>query len=157
MKTLTVTLTALAFILITSCNDTKKNTENQNTANTEEIKDIVDKTSNSLEFTDVKWKLVNIMGKDVANSEAFISFATEDNRVFGNAGCNNFTGTYKLKEGMYFELSPIAATKKMCADMSVETPFLKILEKADNYSINQNKLTLQKGKTAPLAVFEAVE
>ncbi|RSK39669.1 META domain-containing protein [Mangrovimonas spongiae] len=157
MKALTLTLTALVFSLVTSCNDTKKNTEKEEVTKTENITETSQEDSNTIAFTDTKWQLISLNGTDIANSNAFISFATQDNRVFGNAGCNNFTGTYKLKENTYFELSPLAVTKKMCVDMSIEESFLNALETADNYILNDNKLIIQKTKTAPLAVFIAVE
>ncbi|WP_338731991.1 META domain-containing protein [Mangrovimonas cancribranchiae] len=157
IKALTLTLTALVFSLVTSCNDTKKDPEKEEVTKAESITETSQENSNTIAFTDTKWQLVSLNGTDIANSKAFISFATQDNRVFGNAGCNNFTGTYKLKEDTFFKLSPLAITKKMCADMSIEKSFLNALETADNYVLNDNKLIIRKAKTAPLAVFIAVE
>jgi len=141
MKTLTLVIAILSLAVTTSCNKNQNGTKSQNNP----------------DLTDVKWKLTSLLGKDIDDSEAFISFATEDNKVFGNTGCNNFMGTYTLKEGMRFELSPLATTRRMCTDMSVETQFLEVLEKADNFSIKDNTLSLQKAKTAPLAVFVLME
>ncbi|MFL0353055.1 META domain-containing protein [Xanthomarina sp. GH4-25] len=108
-------------------------------------------------FTDTKWKLVKLMGKDITDSEAFISFATEDNRVFGNSGCNTFTGTYNIENNTQLELSKIATTMMACPDMTVEDQFIKVLNTADNFSLNANTMTLNKAKMAPLAVFETAE
>ena len=141
MKTQALIIATLILAITTSCNQNQKAKTVQKNA----------------DFTDVKWKLTSLLDKPINNSDAFISFATEDNKVFGNAGCNNFIGTYTLKKGMHFELSPLATTKKMCEDMSIEAQFLEVLEKADNYSINGNTLHLQKDQTAPLAVFELME
>lgn len=44
-----------------------------------------------------------------------------------------------------------------CIDMEVENQFMAVLEKANNYSLNGNTMTLNKAKMAPLAIFEAVE
>lgn len=112
---------------------------------------------NEIAFTDTKWKLVKLMGKDITNSEAFISFATEENRVFGHAGCNTFNGTYTIENNTQLKLSKIATTMKACPDMTVEDQFKEVLNKADNFSLNGNTMTLNKAKMAPLAVFEAVE
>ncbi|WP_055443922.1 copper resistance protein NlpE N-terminal domain-containing protein [Lacinutrix himadriensis] len=111
----------------------------------------------AIAFTNTKWKLTNLLGKDVSSKNAFITFSTEDNKVYGNGSCNNFNGAFTLKEGNRIVLSKIASTMMSCEDMSTETPFLSILEKVDNYSLNANKMTLNKAKMAPLAVFEAVE
>ena len=113
--------------------------------------------NDSYTFTDVKWKLVKLMGKDISNSDAFISFATDGNRVFGDAGCNTFTGVFKVEHGSQLELSNIAVTLKACPDMTIENPFMKVLNTADNYSLNGNQMTLNKAKMAPLAVFEVIE
>lgn len=106
---------------------------------------------------DTKWQLVEIMGKKQTNSEAFISFATEDNRVFGYNSCNNFNGGYELKDGNRISLSKIAMTMRACMDENVETQFMDVLQTIDNYSFHGNTLTLNKARMAPLAVFEAVE
>lgn len=108
-------------------------------------------------FTDTKWKLVRLMGKDISDSKEFISFATEENRVFGNSGCNTFNGTYTLKNGSQISLSKVATTMMACPDMDIEKQFLEVINTTDNFSLNKNIMTLNKGKMAPLAVFEAVE
>ncbi len=108
-------------------------------------------------FTDTKWKLVKIMGQDVSDSEAFISFATEENKVFGNSGCNTFNGTYTIENGSQLSLSKVATTMMACPDMTIEKQFLDVINTTDNFSLNGKTMTLNKAKMAPLAVFEAVE
>ncbi|WP_417444838.1 copper resistance protein NlpE N-terminal domain-containing protein [Joostella sp.] len=113
-------------------------------------------------LTDKKWKLVSLMGKPVAESkkpapEAFIMFSSEENRVSGNSGCNNFSGTYTLKEGNRFSTSEMASTRKACIDMKIESQFLGILAKADTYTIKDGVLSITKSRMAPLAVFELAE
>lgn len=108
-------------------------------------------------FTQTKWKLVEIMGNEVKNSEAFISFEPESNRVFGHNSCNSFSGTYEIKNSSQITISQVAATMRACLDVNVEPEFMEILKKADNYSHNGNRLTLNKARMAPLAVFEATE
>ncbi|MDG5490521.1 META domain-containing protein [Psychroserpens sp. SPM9] len=147
MKLLTLNVFAI-LILITSCDTAKK----ENTTSSEAT---TPKTETALE--DTKWKLVTLMGKDVSDKDAYITLSSKDHKVYGNASCNNFNGTYQLNEGSRITLLKIAATRKACPDMSVETPFLEILEKADNYALNGTKLTLNKAKMAPYAVFEAVK
>jgi heat shock protein HslJ len=108
-------------------------------------------------FTDTKWKLVKLMGKDITDSEAFISFATEENRVFGNSGCNTFNGSYKIENNTQITFSKVASTMMACPDMTIEDQFMKVLNTADNFSLNGNTMTLNKAKMAPLAVFETAE
>lgn len=108
-------------------------------------------------FKDTKWKLVEIMGKKLTDTEAFISFATQNNKVFGNNSCNVFNGSYEIKNGNQITLSQIATTMRACMNETVQTPFMDVLKKVDNYSLNGNILTLNKARMAPLAVFEAIE
>ncbi|OBX24426.1 MULTISPECIES: copper resistance protein NlpE N-terminal domain-containing protein [Bizionia] len=110
-------------------------------------------------FTDTKWKLVKLMGQDITDSEAFISFGTDENRVFGHSGCNNFNGTFEVANKLQLKLSKMATTMKSCPeeDMTIEQKFLEVLNTTDNFSLSGNTMTLNKAKMAPLAVFEAVE
>lgn len=108
-------------------------------------------------FTDTKWKLVTLMGKDIKDSEAFVSFSTEGNKVFGHAGCNTFNGTYKVENGSQLTLDKVAVTMMACPDMTVESQFMDVLNTTDNFSLSGKTMTLNKAKMAPLAVFEAVE
>ncbi|MEL4307785.1 copper resistance protein NlpE N-terminal domain-containing protein [Joostella sp. CR20] len=117
-------------------------------------------TDNAL--TNKKWKLVTLMGKPVAEigkvgTEPFIEFNTEEGRVFGNSGCNSFSGTYSLKEGNRFGTSQMISTRKACMDMTVETQFLGVLQKADTYIIKDGVLSITKARMAPLATFEFAE
>ncbi|ALJ05482.1 hypothetical protein APS56_10290 [Pseudalgibacter alginicilyticus] len=112
---------------------------------------------NSIAFTNTKWKLVKIMGQEVDNEKAFILFATEENHVFGNNSCNNFTGSFELKEGNRIVLSKLASTMMACPNMEIENQFMSILKKVDNFSLSGNQMTLNKARMAPLAVFVAVE
>lgn len=141
------------FILFTSCNTSKKAISTASKDMTPEIKI----TKESLSIENVKWKLVTLMGKDVIDKKAFITFSNKDDKVFGNGSCNNFNGTYQIKEGNQITLSKMAATLMACMDMEVESQFMEVLEKVDNYSLNGNTMTLNKARMAPLAVFEAVE
>jgi heat shock protein HslJ len=111
-------------------------------------------------LTDRRWKLVELAGKPVTYpenhaSEAFISFK-QDGTVNGNFSCNTFNGTYTLQEGNRIRFSKMAATQKMCLDMTVETDFAKVLETTDSYNMDGDNLILNRARMAPLARFEAV-
>ena len=105
------------------------------------------------------WKLVELMGAPVENKngkEAFMVLSAQDNRVHGNYGCNNFTGSYKLEEGNRLSFSQMAGTMMMCPDMEVEQAFSEVLRLADNYNIVGDQLVLNRARMAPLARFVAV-
>lgn len=108
------------------------------------------------------WKLKTLEGKDVKMAdnqerEIFFTLKSQENRVTGFAGCNSISGEYTLEEGNRIRFKNMATTMKMCPDVDVnESEFLKIFELADNYTITDDVLSLNVGRRAPLAVFEAV-
>lgn len=108
------------------------------------------------------WKLKTLHGKDIEmadnqSREIFITLKAEDNRVTGFAGCNTITGGYTLEEGNRIRFGRMATTLMICPDVDVdESEFLKVLELTDNYTITDDILSLNVGRRAPLAVFEAV-
>lgn len=75
------------------------------------------------------WKLfqLNNVGQDYG--KASIKFDTAEKRVSGNAGCNNFFGSYEV-EGEYITFTQMGSTKMACMDEEsnkTEAEFLKIL------------------------------
>lgn len=113
-------------------------------------------------ITEKYWKLITFEGQPVKmekNQEREIYFIlkTQDNNVTGFAGCNNFNGTYTLEKGNRIRFNQMLSTLKACPDVNVnESEFLKVFELTDNYTIKDDKLSLNVGRRAPLAVFEAV-
>ena len=102
---------------------------------------------------DKKWKLTEINGVALSTLnhqptvEVFIIFQTGE-KVHGNSGCNNFTGTYKIGQGNSLNFSGVASTRKMCIDMIIENQMNKIFQEVDKYAIAGNSLSLnQTGKT----------
>lgn len=66
------------------------------------------------------------------DSSSHPSIRFEDGRISGNAGCNSFSGSYKL-EGKSFRIEPnLAVTMKMCSPnvSKSETEFLTMLSTA---------------------------
>ena len=147
MKTkLIIVFTMIAMITI-SCNSDKKKYK--------------DTLTNSI--TEKHWQLKTLEGQDVAKAdnlerEIFITLNTDTNSVTGFTGCNTISGEFILKEGNRIEFKKMLTTLKMCPDTAVnESELLKIFEIADNYTIKDNILSLNVGRRAPLAVFEAIE
>lgn len=108
------------------------------------------------------WKLKTLEGQEVKMAdnqerEIFFTLKGQDNRVNGFAGCNSFNGSYTLKKGNRIRFEGMATTLKACPDVDVdESQFLQVFELADNYTIVDDILSLNVGRRAPLAVFEAV-
>jgi Heat shock protein len=108
------------------------------------------------------WQLVEIFGEPVAAQpegmkKAFITFTTDENRASGYSGCNSFSGVFQLKPGNRISISSVISTMRMCMGGSdIEKKMFEVINSADNYTVNGNKLTLNKARMAPLARFEEV-
>ena len=145
MKT-KITLLAILIMSIAGCSSVKKNSSKEATK----------------AITEKYWKLITLDGKAITakenqEREIFITLNAKEKRVTGFAGCNNLSGEYTLEDGNRIRFKNVAVTMKICPDLDVnESDFLEIFELADNYTINDNVLSLNVGRRAPLAVFEAV-
>ncbi len=112
-------------------------------------------------ITDKYWKLVELRGQPVGQVEAepHLILQADGKRVTGFSGCNSFTGEYTLdaaKSRISFE--KVAMTRRFCSSgMDVERQFSEVLTKTDNYSRTGDSLSLNRGRMAPLARFEAVD
>jgi len=118
--------------------------------------------SHTEKITEKYWKLKTLEGEefqmaDNQEREIYFMLKTNENRLEGFSGCNMFAGSYTLEEGHRIRFTQMASTMKACPDVDVnESEFLKVFELTDNYSIKDDILSLNVGKRAALAVFEAV-
>ena len=92
-----------------------------------------------------EWKLVELKGKAVKTTKAFIVFSP-NHRVNGNLGCNNFSGNFETN-GKSLKLSQLVSTRMMCIDsMKIEDGFTAVLNNIDNFKIKDGALLLKKGR-----------
>lgn len=107
-------------------------------------------------FTGIDWQLTELLGDTLgADTTAFVHFAA-DGRVYGNSGCNQFSGSWGLEQHR-LRLGQMASTMRACPEpqMQLEQQFLAQLALADNYSLAEQTLSLNKARMAPLARFKA--
>jgi uncharacterized lipoprotein NlpE involved in copper resistance len=107
------------------------------------------------------WKLIELQGNKISftgneKKEPHLILRAKDNRAAGNGGCNTFNGTYELSEGNRIRFSKMASTLMACPDVNYEAEYLKIFEMADNYSLKNDTLSLNRARMAPLAKFVVV-
>ncbi len=141
----------LAFFIIQACCANKE-------------KALKEKNSSEVEnpITEKYWKLNALEGQEMKMSEnqqreIYFMLKKEENRIIGFAGCNTFSGMYTLKKGNRTPFSKMAITRMACPDVNVyEAEYLKVFERADNYTINGDVLSLNVARRAPLASFEAI-
>lgn len=119
-------------------------------------------TPQDSEITEKYWKLKTLNGETVkmdANQEKEVHFIlkNEENRVQGFSGCNNFTGSYTLKDNAEIEFTQMIGTLKACPDVDFnEGEFLKIFQEMDHYEIDGDNLAFKDSENKTLATFEAV-
>lgn len=94
-----------------------------------------------------EWKLVKAKAdgeRVVYESEIKTNIAfSEENRMFGNSGCNRYSTTYTLEGKKSIEIEPIISTKMACLEgdlMKQENTFFNVISKAENYRIKENYL-----------------
>ncbi len=112
-------------------------------------------------ITGKKWQLIELRGQPVAatinGKMPFISFDEKDNRYSANAGCNGLGGSFTLESYGRIKFSQGMSTMMACDQMEIETGFKEVLDQADNYTVADNTLSLNKARMAPLARFKVVE
>ncbi|MCE1198555.1 MAG: copper resistance protein NlpE N-terminal domain-containing protein [Marinilabiliales bacterium] len=116
-------------------------------------------SDNGTPLIGTKWIMVELRGKSIVKTSAwkelpFLQIA-EDGKFSGYAGCNRFTGLVDLKEMGPIRFRRTASTMMSCPDMQTEQVVVMVLRMTDNFSLKGNKLTLNQGRMAPLAVFMA--
>ncbi len=116
----------------------------------------------NMDIADKYWKLIEINGKAVGSSdknmkEPHIILRAEDMRFSANGGCNNMMGSFSLPGMNRIQFGKAAATMMACPDMTLERELAEVLERADNYAINNGQLSLNKARMAPLARFVEVK
>lgn len=142
----------LFLVILKSCSTSKNNTSGN------EVKSSAIKTNAAL--VETYWRLSELMGQPVVNKdnnkEIFMIINSKDNKVHGFSGCNTFNGMYSLTNETRISFSKCNTTLMACIDMSNEKELMEVLEKTDSYAIQEDTLTLNRARMAPLAKFTAV-
>lgn len=97
------------------------------------------------------WKIVEVDGEKVADVEKTpeINFDVKEQRVNGNAGCNNFFGSFTYKNGALKFADNMGATRMMCKNMKFEDKAFQSFPKIEKAVAKGKQLLLQDaaGKT----------
>lgn len=92
------------------------------------------------------WRLANMTQPPFPTPMLPVGDLTADfanGRVSGSGGCNRFNGSYTAK-GNQLKIGPLASTFKACEEttMQQETNFLKAMQAATRYQVNQDGLQI---------------
>lgn len=105
-----------------------------------------------------EWSISEINGSKVTPGESktlpFITFDTTTGRISGSSGCNRMMGSFDVnaKPGS-LELSPMAGTKMMCPDMTIERNVLSALAQVKGFKkAGKDKMYLCNASNRPVIV-----
>src|SRR4030042_878548 len=105
--------------------------------------------SSSGKLEDITWVLQSYGDPDnpkdvIEGTEITATFNSEDDRITGSAGCNSYFGGYEINDGL--SVGMLANTEMWCGEpegrMDQETEYLKILQAAEDHTINDGTLTI---------------
>lgn len=117
---------------------------------------LADTSWKALSYNNGKQAVVSV----ISGSELTVAFDAVG-RISGNAGCNAFTGSYKLEDGGKIAIGPLATTRKLCnapeGVMEQEAQFIAALEQAATYRIEGDRLQLRTAEGATAANFQRVK
>lgn len=121
---------------------------------------VLDKHLHDPAIEGMKWTLIELRGKPVVagpeSRQAFLRLDADKALASGNASCNSFSGGYAIKSGRRIRFDEnLRVTMMACPGMSIEQQVLEVLRIADNYTIADGVLSLNRARMAPLARFEA--
>ncbi len=111
----------------------------------------------NLAVEDKRWKLIELYGKPITGNARthYVIFHSKDGKLEAKANCNVILNTYKIKNQYQLSVTPGISTLMACPD-NLEQELLKALAQADNLSVSETNLSLNKARMAPLARFELV-
>lgn len=106
----------------------------------------------------LQWRLMDLGSTSVtlnngALRSPYLHFLNDENKVSGHGGCNRFNGRYMIKSENRISFTDIASTKMACDQMETENKFFNALERADNYTLNHDTLSIYRDDQINLVRF----
>ena len=92
--------------------------------------------------------------KTVGETKAYITFNISEGKVYGNDGCNTFSGNMILS-GSNISFSDFVSTKMACDDDRLDMAIYDNLKKVNNFKISNGNLKLYKD-SAPLIEYRLI-
>jgi heat shock protein HslJ len=85
-----------------------------------------------------KWQVNTMIGIDSLDKHPTLIF--KDGKVSGNAGCNNYGGTFSVN-GVNIKFEKTFATKMYCTNMKIEKGFFNCLSQIKTYKLTGSQLS----------------
>lgn len=102
------------------------------------------------------WEIVEIGDINKIDVGTTININMEEQRISGNAGCNNFFGSFNITDNS-IEFSQLGATRKLCSDMATENLFFANIEKVKYFKLQNETLHLQSENEVTLIKLKKIE
>lgn len=143
-------ITMLPFLMLCACAKPNTLTETQMQNNLSPTQ-IINKT----------WLVEDINQHGIIDNAHVTLILSEDGRISGKSGCNNYSGRYILTGNKLTVIPPMISTRMMCAPalMQLESEYIAVLseaEKVELSSIGALVLTSQSGKTITLMANDTI-
>jgi uncharacterized lipoprotein NlpE involved in copper resistance len=102
-----------------------------------------------------KWILTELNGRKVEEKPEgqYIVFHSDKSRIEAKVGCNMLLYDYKIQNSFRLTIYQGISTLMACPVGSLEQEFIEVLKNADNLSVNNDNLSINKARMAPLARF----
>ena len=106
-----------------------------------------------------EWDLAEINGQKIELAEGittpFIGFNQQEDRIYGNAGCNSFFGEMIIDstnvDALRFD--HLGSTRMMCPNMELEDTFLMTLGQVSGIEYNAEELQLKDNANNVILLF----
>jgi heat shock protein HslJ len=107
-----------------------------------------------------RWLLTELMGQEIKSDhsqQVYFRIDPATRKVEGFAGCNRFFGEVQLTAEGRIRFANMGATQMACDRLDLERRLLDVLEQADNFTLGNGVLALNKARMASLARFTAAQ
>lgn len=104
-----------------------------------------------------EWNITDVNGLAVkAHPCPYVGFNTQENRVYGNFGCNKISGSFDIKgKKGQIELGQVLSTMMACPNMELEQTILQTLNSVERIqSLDKEHLALFDKNKKPLLQME---
>lgn len=109
-------------------------------------------------LAETTWKLISLNKKKIVQQGAkpyFIKLNSKEARFDAFTGCNSIFGNYAMPSSSTLSFMEVGATLMACANMTLETKFMNILQATNSYKLDNDKLIFY-GNGTVLAEFRAL-
>jgi len=121
-------------------------------------------TTQTSDLEDIKWVLESYgeqgnLTPVIEGTRVTATFESDEGQVRGSAGCNSYFGGYEVDDKL--SITALAHTEMYCMDpegvMDQETEYLKILQTAESYRVQDGKLKINCSNQLVLIYTEQAE